>query len=168
MPRNAIRWGTHGRAVPGNEIRVVDPDSGTDMPAGAPGEIVIRGLGVFKGYRNRPDATAETLRNGWLHTGDIGCLDADGYLTFMGRFKETIKVSGYSVFPEEVAQQPGCHRPGGAGGPRVPGRRPRTIFGAHRAYRYYERNRNEISVLANVASGVDSTMSTTVIEPSRS
>lgn len=102
MPRQAVRWGTHGKPVPGNEIRIVDPDSGTDTPAGVPGEIVIRGAGVFKGYRNRPDATAETLRNGWLHTGDMGRLDADGYLTFMGRFKEMIKVSGYSVFPEEV------------------------------------------------------------------
>ncbi|MTV18920.1 MULTISPECIES: AMP-binding protein [Bradyrhizobium] len=102
MPRNAIRWGTHGRPVPGNEIRIVDPDSGADKPADVPGEIVIRGPGVFKGYRNRPDATAETLRNGWLHTGDMGRVDAGGYLTFMGRFKEMIKVSGYSVFPEEV------------------------------------------------------------------
>jgi len=102
MPRNAIRWVTHGRPVPGNEIRIVDPDSGADKPAGVPGEIVIRGPGVFKGYRNRPDATAEALRNGWLHTGDMGRLDAEGYLTFMGRFKEMIKVSGYSVFPEEV------------------------------------------------------------------
>ncbi|MGY4317656.1 AMP-binding protein [Bradyrhizobium sp. JR3.5] len=102
MPRNAIRWGTHGRPVPGNEIRIVDPDSGADKPAGVPGEIVICGPGVFKGYRNRPDATAEALRNGWLHTGDMGRLDAAGYLTFMGRFKEMIKVSGYSVFPEEV------------------------------------------------------------------
>ncbi|MES5484516.1 AMP-binding protein [Bradyrhizobium sp. INPA03-11B] len=102
MPRTAVRWGTHGKPVPGNAIRIVDPDSGTDTPAGVPGEIVIRGPGVFKGYRNRPDATAEALRNGWLHTGDMGRLDADGYLTFMGRFKEMIKVSGYSVFPEEV------------------------------------------------------------------
>ncbi|MFB9269476.1 AMP-binding protein [Bradyrhizobium erythrophlei] len=102
MPRTAVRWGTHGKPVPGNEIRIVDPDSGADTPAGVPGEIVIRGPGVFKGYRNRPDATAETLRNGWLHTGDMGRLDAEGYLTFMGRFKEMIKVSGYSVFPEEV------------------------------------------------------------------
>jgi len=69
---------------------------------GTPGEIVMRSPGVFKGYRNRPDATAETLRDGWLHTGDMGRMDAEGYLTFLGRFKEMIKVSGYSVFPEEV------------------------------------------------------------------
>ncbi|WP_210249027.1 MULTISPECIES: AMP-binding protein [unclassified Bradyrhizobium] len=102
MPRKAVRWGTHGMPVPGNEIRIVDPDSGTDTLPGVPGEIVLRSPGVFKGYRNRPDATAETLRGGWLHTGDMGCVDAEGYLTFMGRFKEMIKVSGYSVFPEDV------------------------------------------------------------------
>ena len=102
MPIEAIRWGTHGRPVAGNEIRIVDPDSGREMPAGEAGEITIRGRGVFKGYWNKPEATAATLRNGWVQTGDMGRIDADGYLTFMGRFKEMIKVSGYSVFPEEV------------------------------------------------------------------
>ncbi len=102
MPVDAIRWGTHGKPVPGNEIRILDPETGAEMPTGEQGEIVLRSPGTFKGYRNRPDATAETLRNGWIHTGDMGKLDADGYLTFMGRFKEMIKVSGYSVFPEDV------------------------------------------------------------------
>ncbi|MEO9101112.1 MAG: AMP-binding protein [Burkholderiaceae bacterium] len=102
MPPGAVRWGTHGKAVPGNEIRILDPDSGAGMPAGEHGEIVLKSAGVFKGYWNKPEATAQTLRNGWVHTGDIGKIDADGYLTFIGRFKEMIKVSGYSVFPEEV------------------------------------------------------------------
>ena len=102
MPSDAIRWGTHGKAIPGSEIRILDPESGTPMPVGEPGEIVLRSPGVFKGYWNKPDATAKTLRNGWVHTGDIGHMDADGYLTFTGRFKEMIKVSGYAVFPEEV------------------------------------------------------------------
>ncbi len=102
MPADAIRWGTHGKPVPGNEIRIVDPATGASRPVGESGEILIRGPGVFAGYRNRPDATAQVLRDGWLHTGDIGHLDDDGYLTFEGRFKEMIKVSGYSVFPEEV------------------------------------------------------------------
>lgn len=102
MPPDAIRWGTHGKPVPGNEVRIVDPDSGREIPAGEPGEITIRGRGVFKGYWKKPEATAKTLREGWVHTGDMGRVDADGYLTFMGRFKEMIKVSGYSVFPEEV------------------------------------------------------------------
>ncbi len=72
------------------------------MPVGEAGEITLRSPGNFRGYWNRPEATASTLREGWVFTGDMGRLDADGYLTFMGRFKEMIKVSGYSVFPEEV------------------------------------------------------------------
>ena len=102
MPADAIRWGCHGKAIPGNEIRILDPDTGAPVPAGQAGEIVLRSPGVFKGYWRKPEATAKTLRDGWVHTGDIGRLDADGYLTFTGRFKEMIKVSGYTVFPEEV------------------------------------------------------------------
>jgi len=102
MPAGAIRWGTQGVPIPGNEIRILDPETGQPVPTGAPGEIVLRSPGVFKGYWNNPEATAKTLRNGWVHTGDLGSMDADGYLTFTGRFKEMIKVSGYAVFPEQV------------------------------------------------------------------
>lgn len=102
QPVDAIRWGTHGKPVPGNEIRIIDSLTGQALPTGAVGEIIIRGPGNFLGYWNKPEATAQTLRGGSVHTGDMGCMDADGYLTFMGRFKEMIKVSGYSVFPEEV------------------------------------------------------------------
>jgi long-chain acyl-CoA synthetase len=102
MPLNAIRWGAHGIAIPGNEIRILDPDTGAPVPAGQSGEIVLRSPGVFKGYWNNPEATARTLRGGWVHTGDIGHMDADGYLTFTGRIKEMVKVSGYAVFPEQV------------------------------------------------------------------
>jgi long-chain acyl-CoA synthetase len=101
-PHHAPRWGTQGVAVPGVTIRIIDPETGADRPAGQVGEIVLISPGCFKGYWNKPEATAATLRKGWVHTGDMGKLDADGYLTFMGRFKEMIKVSGYSVFPEEV------------------------------------------------------------------
>lgn len=102
MPAGAIRWGTHGKPIPGNEIRILDPETGAPVPVGQPGEIVLRSPGVFKGYWKKPEATEKTLRGGWVHTGDIGRMDADGYLTFTGRFKEMIKVSGYAVFPEEV------------------------------------------------------------------
>ncbi len=102
MPYAAIRWGTQGKPVPGNTIRIIDPDTNTEVRVGEVGEITIHGPGNFKGYWNKPEATAQTLRNGWVHTGDMGKMDADGYLTFIGRFKEMIKVSGYSVFPEEV------------------------------------------------------------------
>ncbi len=102
MPHSAIRWGTQGKAIPGNEIRILDAESGHECATGEVGEIVLRSAGVFKGYWNKPEATAKTLREGWVYTGDMGKLDADGYLSFIGRFKEMIKVSGYSVFPEEV------------------------------------------------------------------
>jgi long-chain acyl-CoA synthetase len=102
MPAHAIRWGAHGIAIPGNEIRILDPDTGQPVPTGEQGEIVLRSPGVFKGYWRKPEATARTLRDGWVHTGDMGRMDAEGYLTFTGRFKEMIKVSGYAVFPEEV------------------------------------------------------------------
>jgi long-chain acyl-CoA synthetase len=84
------------------DCRIIDPDSGAEKRRGELGEIVLRSIGNFKGYWNKPEATAATLRDGSVHTGDMGKLDADGYLTFVGRFKEMIKVSGYSVFPEEV------------------------------------------------------------------
>ena len=102
MPPEAIRWGTHGKPMPGVSIRIVDADTGVEKAAGEVGEITLLSPGNFKGYWNKPDATAATLRGGWVHTGDMGRLDAEGYLTFIGRTKEMIKVSGYSVFPEEV------------------------------------------------------------------
>ena len=102
MPHDAVRWGAHGKATPGNTILIVNPDTDQPLPTGEVGEIVIQGPGNFKGYWNKPEATAKTLRNGCVYTGDMGKIDADGYLTFIGRFKEMIKVSGYSVFPEEV------------------------------------------------------------------
>ncbi|HSV58538.1 MAG TPA: AMP-binding protein [Variovorax sp.] len=101
-PHHAPRWGTQGVAVPGVTIRIIDPDTQAERPVGEVGEIILTSPGSFKGYWNKPEATAATLRNGWVHTGDMGKMDADGYLTFIGRFKEMIKVSGYSVFPEEV------------------------------------------------------------------
>ena len=102
MPFDAIRWGTHGLPMPGVSIRIVDPDTGTELPSDEMGEITLRSPGNFKGYWNKPEATARTLKDGWVWTGDMGKKDADGYLSFIGRFKEMIKVSGYSVFPEEV------------------------------------------------------------------
>lgn len=102
MPRERVKWGTHGRPSTGVRIRIVNPDTGRELPAGEAGEIVLTSDGVFKGYWNKPEATAKTLVDGWVHTGDMGVVDDDGYLTFKGRFKEMIKVSGYSVFPEEV------------------------------------------------------------------
>jgi len=97
-----VRWGTNGQPLPGVQCRIVDPATGRDLPAGEQGEIVLKSPGNFIGYWKQPGKTAETLRDGWVHTGDIGRLDADGYLSLLGRIKELIKVSGYSVFPEDV------------------------------------------------------------------
>lgn len=101
MPRDGVRWGTNGVPGRGVELKIID-NEGRSLPPGESGEIVVRSLGVFKGYWNKPEATAEVLRDGWVHTGDIGTVDAGGYVTFIGRVKEMIKVSGFSVFPEEV------------------------------------------------------------------
>lgn len=102
MPRDAIKWGSCGKPVPGNELRIVDISTGEELAAGETGEIVVGNSYVFRGYWQRPDATKETLRNGWVYTGDVGYIDKDGYLYFTGRIKEMIKCSGYSVFPEDV------------------------------------------------------------------
>lgn len=102
MPRDAIRWGTNGTPVPGVELRIVDPDTGRELPRGRRGEIVLRSPVPFKGYWLQPEMTRAMLLDGWVRTGDIGVLDALGYLTFVGRTKEMIKVWNYSVFPEEV------------------------------------------------------------------
>ena len=103
MPPDHIKLGTHGKPVPGTHIRIASlDDPSTEQPTGEPGEILVKSPGVFKGYLNKPEATLEALSDGWLHTGDIGYLDEEGYLTFQGRKKEMIKCSGYSVFPEEV------------------------------------------------------------------
>ncbi|MFT3778674.1 MAG: AMP-binding protein [Ottowia sp.] len=102
MPFDAIRWGTHGKPMPGVTVRIVDPDTGAEVPVGEMGEIALLSPGNFKGYWNKPEATAATLKDGWVWTGDMGRMDTEGYLTFIGRNKEMIKVSGYSVFPEEV------------------------------------------------------------------
>lgn len=102
MPKERIKWGSCGIPMPENEIRILDIETGESLPAGKSGQIAIRNRGVFKGYWKRPEATAETLQNGWVHTGDVGYFDEDGYLFFTGRIKEMIKCSGYSVFPEDV------------------------------------------------------------------
>lgn len=102
MPRDAVKWGAAGRLMPGVRCRIIDPASGRELPFGEQGEILLHSPGNFLGYWGQPEKTRETLRDGWVHTGDIGTLDADGYLTWIGRYKELIKVSGYSVFPEDV------------------------------------------------------------------
>lgn len=92
-----------GYPAPGYEIRVVDPANGRDRPPGAPGEILVRGYCLMRGYYNKPEATAAVLDgDGWLHTGDMGVLRADGHLRFLGRYKDMLKIGGENVDPMEV------------------------------------------------------------------
>jgi long-chain acyl-CoA synthetase len=84
-------------------MRVVDED-GDEVSQGDVGEIVIRGHNVMKGYWNRPDATDETIRGGWLHTGDMGNVDEDGYFFIVDRKKDMIIRGGYNVYPREIEE----------------------------------------------------------------
>jgi long-chain acyl-CoA synthetase len=89
--------------VPTCQVRLVDNDD-RDVPTGTPGEILVRGPVVFQGYFAQPEVTAQTLRHGWHHTGDVGRFDADGYLHYIRRKpeKELIKPGGENVYPAEV------------------------------------------------------------------
>ncbi len=92
-----------GRAFPGNEIRIVDPESGEPLPVGDPGEIWVRSNQRMNGYLNRPEATNDTITaDDWLRTGDIGRLDADGYLYIEDRLKDMIITGGENVYGPEV------------------------------------------------------------------
>jgi acyl-CoA synthetase (AMP-forming)/AMP-acid ligase II len=91
-----------GRPLHGVAVRIVDPDTGEGVPAGTRGEILVRGPGVFGGYHDAPEATAAVLRDGWLHTGDLGALDADGRLTYVARLKDMLKVGGENVAAVEI------------------------------------------------------------------
>ncbi|HWU23602.1 MAG TPA: AMP-binding protein [Nocardioides sp.] len=93
--------GTVGVALPGQTVATMAPD-GTLVPAGERGEVVIRGGNVMRGYLNRPEATAEALGDGWLHTGDVGVLDEDGYLRIVDRMKDMIIRGGENIYPKEI------------------------------------------------------------------
>ncbi|MCD9153919.1 long-chain-fatty-acid--CoA ligase [Aeromicrobium duanguangcaii] len=97
------RTGTTGPALPGTRIEVRD-STGAVMPVGEVGEVFIKGPTVMKGYWNRPEATASELVDGWLKTGDLGSLDADGYLTIVDRVKDLVIRGGYNVYPREVEE----------------------------------------------------------------
>lgn len=97
------KYGTVGLPLPLTDAKIVSLEDGvTELGVDQSGELVVRGPQVMKGYWRRPDATAEVVRDGWFHTGDIGRVDAEGYFTIEERKKDLIKASGYSVFPAEV------------------------------------------------------------------
>jgi long-chain acyl-CoA synthetase len=99
------REGSIGVPIPSTDARVVDVETGTqEMPIGEPGELVIQGPQVMKGYWNMPEETAEVLRDGWLHTGDVARMDEDGYFYIVDRKKDMISAGGYNVYPREIEE----------------------------------------------------------------
>jgi long-chain acyl-CoA synthetase len=97
--------GSVGIPISDTESRIVDLGDGvTDVPVGEIGELLVKGPQVMKGYWNRPDATAETLTDGWLHTGDIAKMDADGYFYIVDRKKDMIISGGFNVYPRDIEE----------------------------------------------------------------
>ena len=105
-PRDGIRkQGSVGVPLPLTEVQIVDSETGTRRLApNEPGEIRARGPQIMSGYRNRPEETAAALRDGWLHTGDIGAIDEDGYLFILDRKKDMAIVGGFNVYPREIEE----------------------------------------------------------------
>jgi long-chain acyl-CoA synthetase len=98
MPR---KIGSTGIPIPGVEVKIFDHED-KELPTREQGEIVVRGPNVMRGYYKRPEETAERLRGGWLHTGDVGYLDEDGYLFITDRIKDMIIKGGYNIYPSEI------------------------------------------------------------------
>jgi long-chain acyl-CoA synthetase len=102
-PDRERKPGSIGTPIEGVEMRVVDED-GKEVEQGQVGEIAIKGHNVMKGYWNKPDATEESIKDGWFHTGDMGKVDEDGYFFIVDRKKEMIIRGGYNVYPREIEE----------------------------------------------------------------
>ncbi|BDD81854.1 long-chain-fatty-acid--CoA ligase [Tsukamurella pulmonis] len=101
-PLDGVRKvGSVGVALPGQRIRIAGPD-GAELPAGKPGEVLLAGPNIMRGYLGRPEETARTVVDGWLHTGDVGILDEDGYLRIVDRAKDMIIRGGENIYPKEI------------------------------------------------------------------
>ena len=98
----AARRTTAGRVGVGMDFKICDPESGSDLAVGEPGEIVIKGPSLTKGYWAAPEKTAELFRDGWMRTGDVGYVDQEGFLTIVDRVKDMIISGGENVFAGEV------------------------------------------------------------------
>lgn len=101
---HAIKFGTSGKLVKYLELKICDSD-GNELPMGEKGEIVVKGENVMKGYWNNPKASAETVRDGWLYTGDMGYMDSDGFLYVLGRFKSLLIGSDGEKFSPEGIEE---------------------------------------------------------------
>jgi long-chain acyl-CoA synthetase len=102
-PIGRYRPGSVGTPAEGMEVRIERPD-GTEAATGEDGEITVRGGGLMTGYWNAPEETAYALRGGWLHTGDVGHLDADGYVYVVDRMKDLVIRGGFNVYPRDVEE----------------------------------------------------------------
>ncbi|MDT4894174.1 MAG: fatty-acyl-CoA synthase [Pseudonocardiales bacterium] len=98
------RVSTVGRVHPHLEVKIVDPDSDLPVPVGTPGELCTRGYSVMLGYWDEPARTAEVLRTGWMHTGDLATMDDDGYVAIVGRIKDLVIRGGENIYPREVEE----------------------------------------------------------------
>ncbi len=99
------RVSTVGRVGPHLEVKVVDPDTGRTVPRGEPGELCTRGYSVMLGYWAEPERTAEAVdADGWMHTGDLAVMDAEGYLSITGRIKDMVIRGGENVYPREIEE----------------------------------------------------------------
>lgn len=96
--------GTIGIPLPDTEAKVVNPDTGDEVPVGEPGELIVKGPQVMKGYWKRPEDTFDTLRGGWLFTGDMATMDEEGYFRIIDRKKDMIIASGYNIYPREIEE----------------------------------------------------------------
>lgn len=99
------RVNTVGRAFPGVECKIIDPDTGKELPINTPGEFCARGYNIMKGYYKMPEATAQAIdKDGWLHTGDLCTVDEDGYYKVVGRIKDMIIRGGENIYPKEIEE----------------------------------------------------------------
>lgn len=99
------RVNTVGRAFPGVECKIIDPESGEELPINTPGEFCARGYNIMKGYYKMPEATAQAIdKHGWLHTGDLCTVDEDGYYKVVGRIKDMIIRGGENIYPKEIEE----------------------------------------------------------------
>jgi long-chain acyl-CoA synthetase len=103
-PIHRAKPGSIGIPIADTDAKIVDLETGADVPVGQPGELVIRGPQVMKGYWRRPQETAAAMDGGWFHTGDVARMDADGYFAIVDRLKDQINTAGFKVWPREVEE----------------------------------------------------------------